>query len=336
MLASQDPAAISRFLASLSAAELDFLLHDWQLWARPDQLPPQGGWTNWLMLGGRGAGKTRAGAEWVRAMALGRAPFALEPAGRIALIGQTLADVREVMVEGVSGLLAVHAEAERPRLEIARRRLVWPNGALAEMFSAEEPDSLRGPQFALAWCDELAKWRYAQETWDMLQFALRLGEAPRQLVTTTPRPIPLIKRLIADPETAVSRAATSANAHNLAPAFLKTVVAGYAGTRLGRQELDGEILEDRPDSLWTRSEIEDMRLSAPPELKRIVVAVDPPASSGARADCCGIIAAGRGNDGRGYVLADRTAQGLKPAAWARRAVALFDELAADRLIVEVN
>ena len=336
LLASRDPGAVSRFLKALSARELEFLAHDWPLWARPDQLPPEGGWTTWLMLGGRGAGKTRAGAEWVRAMALGRPPFASAPAGRIALVGQTMADVREVMVDGISGLLSVHPIGEKPRLEIARRRLVWPNGAVAEMYSAEEPDSLRGPQFDLAWCDELAKWRYAQETWDMLQFALRLGEAPRQLVTTTPRAIPLIRKLMAAPDTVLSRAATRANAHNLAPAFLKTVVAGYAGTRLGRQELDGEVLEDRPDALWSRAEIEAARITAAPELARVVVAVDPPASSGRNADACGIVAAGKGADGRAYVLADRSERGLKPAAWARRAVALFEELGADRLVVEVN
>ncbi|MDP2621348.1 MAG: terminase family protein [Hyphomicrobiales bacterium] len=305
-------------------------------WARKDQRPPEGAWTTWLMLGGRGAGKTRAGAEWVRGMALGRRPFAEEPAGRIALVGQTLQDVREVMVEGVSGLMRVHPWYERPRHEVSRRRLVWSNGTVAELFSAEEPDSLRGPQFAAAWADEIAKWRYPQRTWDMLQFALRIGNQPRQTVTTTPRPIPLIKALIESPATRLSRATTAMNANNLAPGFLDTVVAAYAGTRLGRQELDAEILDDRPDALWSRAMIEAARAAKTPQLVRVVVAVDPPAASSQGADACGIVAAGLGVDGLAYVLADETAAGLKPTAWARRAIALYQRLAADRLVVEVN
>lgn len=327
---------MAKALAGLNWPELNFILHDWPVWARADQLPPPGDWFTWLILGGRGAGKTRAGAEWVRGLALGKPPFAHQPVGRIALIGQTAQDVREVMVEGVSGLIAVHAPHERPTLEISRRRLVWPNGAVAELYSAEEPDSLRGPQFAAAWCDELAKWRYAREAWDMLQFALRLGERPRQVVTTTPRPIPLIRQLLANPDTIISRASTRANATNLAPSFLKTVAQRYGGTRLGRQEIDGELLDDRPDALWSRDQIERARVPAAPELARIVVAVDPPATSSAGADACGLIAAGLGVDGGAYVLADETAQGLKPAQWARRAAALYHRLAADRIVVEVN
>ena len=336
MRGSRDPEGAIRILASLGPHKLIFLQHEWQGVARDDQMPPEGEWTTWLMLGGRGAGKTRAGAEWVRGMALGRLPFATEPAGRIALIGQTLQDVREVMVEGVSGLMRVHADNERPRHEVSRRRLVWANGSVAEMFSAEEPDALRGPQFAAAWADELAKWRYPQRTWDMLQFALRLGEHPRQTVTTTPRPIPLIKQLLGNPRTALSRATTAMNAINLAPGFLDTVVGAYAGTRLGRQELNAEILDDRPDALWSRDMIEGARGAKAPSLVRIVVAVDPPAASTAGADACGIIAAGLGADGRAYVLADETAQGLKPTAWARRAIALYERLDADRLVVEIN
>jgi phage terminase large subunit-like protein len=269
-------------------------------------------------------------------MALGRRPFASEPAGRIALVGQTLKDVREVMVEGVSGLMGVHAWHERPRHEVSRRRLVWDNGTVAELFSAEEPDSLRGPQFAAAWADELAKWRYPQAAWDMLQFALRIGPSPRQTVTTTPRPIPLIKALVDSPATRLSRATTAMNAINLAPGFLDTVVAAYAGTRLGRQELDAEILDDRPDALWSRATIEEARVARTPRLARVVVAVDPPAASSQGADACGIVAAGLGADGRAYVLADETAAGLKPTAWARRAIALYERLSADRLVVEIN
>lgn len=321
----------------MTRAELTRLAHDWPLWARPDQLPPQEDtWTVWLLLGGRGAGKTRAGAEWVRGMALGLPPFAAAPVERIALIGQTAQDARAVMVEGVSGLLSVHPDRERPRYEKSRRRLIWPNGAIGELFSAEEPDSLRGPQFGAAWSDELAKWRYAQEAWDMLQFAMRLGARPRQIVTTTPRPIPLIKELLASPRTVTSRMRTRDNEANLAATFLQNIVDKYQGTRLGRQELDGEMLDDRPDALWSRAGLDAVRVRAVPELLRTVVAIDPPASSSAKADACGIIAAGLGADGRAYVLRDATVQGMGPLAWARRAVHAFHAAQADRVIVEVN
>ena len=293
-------------------------------------------WTLWLMLGGRGAGKTRTGSEWIRGIALGLPDFSVAPMGRIALIGETFSDARNVMVEGPAGILAVHARHERPTWSPSLRKLEWPNGAVAHVFSAEDPDSLRGPQFEAAWADELAKWKHVEETWDMLQFGLRLGAHPRQMVTTTPRPIPLLKRFLADPTVAVSRARTSDNAENLAPAFLEAVVGRYAGTRLGRQELDGDIIEDRPDALWTRDMIEASRVDAAPPLMRIVVAVDPPASSSKRADACGIVAAGLDEGGTAYVLEDATAAGLKPPEWAARAVALYRRLQADALVVETN
>ncbi|WP_439651705.1 DNA-packaging protein [Microvirga puerhi] len=288
------------------------------------------------MLGGRGAGKTRAGAEWVRGIAVGDPDFAEPPLGRIALIGETFADARHVMIEGPAGLLAIHARSERPSWSPSLRRLEWPNGAVAQVFSAEDPDSLRGPQFEAAWADELAKWRHPDDTWDMLQFGLRLGAQPRQMVTTTPRPIPLLKRLLADPLVAVSRAKTADNADNLAPAFLDIVVGRYAGTRLGRQELDGEIIEDRPDALWSRETIELCRTDHAPPLTRIVVAVDPPASSSRRADACGIVAAGIDDGGIAHVLADETATGLKPPQWGEKAIALYRRLQADALVVETN
>jgi phage terminase large subunit-like protein len=311
--------------------------HDWPGdWAHAHQRPPEGDWTTWLLIAGRGAGKTLAGAHWVRAMALGRPPLAVEKAGRIALVGETLADVRDVMVEGPSGLLSVHLPGERPHWRPSRRRLEWQNGAVALAFSSEDPESLRGPQFHAAWCDELAKWAHPEATWDMLQFGLRLGARPRQAVTTTPRPIPLVKRLLAEPGTAVSRARTADNRRWLAPAFLAAVVARYAGTRLGRQELDAELIDDRPDALWRRAALEAARVAAAPELARIVVAVDPPAASGAGSDACGIVAAGLAGDGTGYVLADASASGLSPAGWARRACDLYHRLGADRLVAEVN
>lgn len=288
------------------------------------------------MLGGRGAGKTRAGSEWVRGIALGDPDFSEHPVGRIALIGETFADARNVMIEGPAGILSVHERHERPSWSPSLRRLEWPNGAVAQVFSAEDPDSLRGPQFEAAWADELAKWKHGEATWDMLQFGLRLGMHPRQMVTTTPRPIPLLKRFLADPHVAVSRVRTADNAENLAPAFLETVIGRYGGTRLGRQELDGEIIEDRPDALWTRDGIELNRVEAAPPLMRIVVAVDPPASSSKRADACGIVAAGVDEGGTAYVLEDATASGLKPPEWAAKAVALYRRLQADALVVETN
>jgi len=326
-----------QFLATLDETELDTFGGYWDFFAHDHQAPPPGDWTSWLVLGGRGAGKTRVGAEWVRAIARGNPKRGIAALTPIALIGETEHDAREVMVEGVAGLLSVHQRGERPTWIPSRRRLEWPSGAVAQVFSAEDPESLRGPQFAAAWCDELAKWRHAEATFDMLQFGLRLGERPRQVITTTPRPIALLKRLMADPSTVLSHAATTVNAHNLAPAFLDAVVRRYAGTRLGRQELDGAIVEERTDALWSRSGLEACRVAAPPPpLARIVVAVDPPASSGKGADACGLVAAGRGEDGIVYVIADETAARLSPAGWARKAIALWHRLSADALVAEVN
>jgi len=313
----------------------------WNVFAHDHQRPPfaaQGGgdWTTWLLLGGRGAGKTHAGAAWVHGVALGVAPYAATPVQRIALIGGSEAEVREVMVEGISGLLANPWPGKRPSWISSRRRVEWPNGAVAQVFSAEDPESLRGPQFGAAWCDEIAKWRYAEATFDMLQFGLRLGERPRQVLTTTPRPIPLLKRLMQDPATALTHAATALNARMLAPGFLQAVVARYKGTRLGRQELDGEMIEERADALWTRAAIEAARVTTAPEFERIVVAVDPPATAGERAASCGLVAAGRSEDGKIYVIADETVAGLSPAGWAAKAIALWRRLEADALVVEVN
>jgi phage terminase large subunit-like protein len=295
-----------------------------------------GPWTTWLMLGGRGAGKTRLGAEWIRALALGSPPYAAAPHGQIALVGETEHDVREVMIEGPSGLLRVSPHSERPQWTSTRRRLEWPNGAVAHAFSAEDPEQLRGPQFDAAWCDELAKWRHVEATFDMLQFGLRLGQYPRQLVTTTPRPIALIKRLVSDPRTAVTRAPTRANAAFLSPAFLDEVIGRYAGTRLGRQEIDGEIIEDRTDALWTRALIESSRVAQVPPLMRIVIGLDPPGSARPGADGCGIVVAGIAEGGCIYVLEDSSVRGLSPAGWATKAVALYHRIKADALVAEVN
>ena len=338
---TRNPAQLNRALKSFDARATAALASLWELQGRPDQRPPacaQGGgpWSQWIVIGGRGAGKTRTGAEWVRGLALGLPGFARRPVGRIALVGETMADVRDVMIEGVSGILDVHGRWDRPAWEPSRRRLQWKNGATAQCFSAEDPESLRGPQFECAWLDELAKWRQGQECFDMLQFGLRLGEHPRQVITTTPRPTPLIKRLMEDPRSAISRAATRANRANLAPDFLRAIVARYAGTRLGRQELEGEIIEDRADALWTRAMIEGARCDRPAGLQRIVVAIDPPASSHKRADSCGIVAAGIDEADRIFVLADETLSAARPAAWAAAAVALYHRLEADVLVAEVN
>jgi phage terminase large subunit-like protein len=320
-------------IAGLNSPECETFLGLFGIFAHPHQRAPEfahgeGDWTTWLILGGRGAGKTRAGAEWVRRQAE-------NPAARIALVGETARDVRDVMVEGVSGLLAVHETHARPEWMASRGRVQWRNGAVAECFSAEEPDSLRGPQFSAAWCDELAKWRQAEATFNMLQFGLRLGSRPRQVITTTPRPIALLKKLIADPATAVTRAGTSENAFHLAPAFLDTVLKRYGGTQLGRQEIDGELIEDRTGALWKRAWFEACRVEAAPPCSRIVVAVDPPASAGKRSSACGIVAAGVDGDFI-YVLADETCAGLSPAGWAAKAIALWRRLEADCLVVEVN
>jgi phage terminase large subunit-like protein len=328
-------------LSKLTGRESHEIVSRWKIFAHAHQTPPDLApsgkpWLTWLMIGGRGAGKTRAGAEWVRAQALGLPPFAAEKAARIALVGETEHDVREVMIEGVSGLLAVHGWHERPVWLPSRKRLEWRDGQVAQVFSAEDPESLRGPQFSCAWSDEMAKWRYAEAAFDMLQFGLRLGAQPRQLITTTPRPTALLKRLIDDPTSVTTRAATRANAHNLAPTFLQTVMGRYTGTRMGRQELDGEIVEDRPDALWSRALLESVRVAEAPSLQRIVVAVDPPAGSGKRAAACGIVAAGITDGGICYVIADDTVSGVTPNGWACKAIALWHRLRADALVAEVN
>jgi len=277
-------------------------------------------------MGGRGSGKTRAGAEWVRQLAMGH-----DPASPIAIVGETITDAMAVMVEGDSGLLRVHPDVDMP--VVRGNRLLWPNGVEAMVLSASDPDRFRGPQFAAAWCDEVAKWPDAEAAWDMLQFALRLGNRPRQVATTTPRPIKLLRRLLADPLTAVTRMKTEDNHKHLAPTFLDAVVGRYRGTVLGRQELDGELIEDRPDALWRR----DLFLAVEPglELGRVVVAVDPPVTGGRHSDACGIVVAARAGEGA-VVLEDRSIQPAAPAVWAARAVRAFHDHDADAIVAEVN
>lgn len=324
----------------------DQLAWDWSFWGRPAQQEPSddrpdGAWTNWLILAGRGFGKTRAGAEWVRKVMTGKTPHARGRYSHMAIVAETAWDARNVLVEGDSGILSVHPAGFRPNYQPALRLLTWPNGAKAHLYNAVEPDQLRGPQHDCAWCDELAKWRYVQETWDQLQFGLRLGQDPRALITTTPRPIPIIRNLSTDPRTVVTKGHTNENISNLAPTFLKNIVGRFEGTRQGRQELAAEILDDVPGALWTRAMIDAKRMRADeryPDLSRIVVAVDPSGTSGEddeKANSVGIVIAGRGVDGRGYVLADWTCD-LSPEGWGRRAIQAYKRWEADRIVAETN
>lgn len=317
-------------LDALTPEQAEALLWDWRGFnARPDQIAPEGDWDIWLALAGRGWGKTRTGAEWVREQVK-------QGARRIALVAETQKDLEEVMINGESGILAVCPEAERPKVRYKPVRLTFPNGAVALGYNATEPNQLRGPQFDAAWCDELAKWRYARQTWDMLQFGLRLGDHPRVMVTTTPLPIELIKSIIAGQEgrVAVTRGKTSDNASNLAAPFLAKIHERYAGTRLGRQELNGEILGDLPGALWTLSSLDTYRLSEAPECGRIVVAVDPAVTSTDASDEHGIVVAGLDGQ-RGIVLEDGSIKG-SPTAWAKRAISLYRTWQADGIVVEVN
>ena len=308
---------------------------EWVFSARPEQYPLDMRRDTWLVIGGRGSGKTRLGAEWVNGLVRGLPPFSLHRYGMIALVGETLGDVREVMIDGPSGILGV-SRHDRPRYEVVRRRLVWDNGAVAQIFSSEDPDSLRGPQFEAAWCDELAKWARLEATYDMLQFGLRLGQRPRQLITTTPRPLPLIRRLLSDPAVSVTRMRTEDNAAHLAGSFLSAVRARYGGTRLGRQELDGEIIEDREDALWSRTLLEGMKEPPGRTLTRIVVAIDPPASARASSDACGIVAGGRDPRGPPGVGSGENSPRQWPGGWGGRVGARDNRLEADCLVAEVN
>jgi phage terminase large subunit-like protein len=330
-------------IATLPPEARQELLTHWPFWARPEQIAPEGKWHTWLILAGRGWGKTRTAAEWCRDVVCGSTPLAPGAYGRLAIVAETAADCRDVVVEGESGVLNVHAKEFRPVYEPSKRRLTWPNGAMATLFSAEDPDQLRGPQHDAAWLDELAKWRYAQETWDMLQFGLRLGDDPRQVITTTPRPIPLLKQIMNDPGTVITRGVTTDNRSNLPKKFFDQIVKRYEGTRLGRQELSGEILDDVPGALWTRRGLDEHRWPLRkrlPDMQRVVVAIDPATADPNKsmpdegADT-GIICAGMGVDGRGYVLEDGTCR-LGPMGWARRAIALFDRYQGDVIVAEAN
>src|ERR1035441_9630018 len=327
-LASLPSEQRTQVISQLSDVEVSSLLYDWKFWARPAQLAPQSIWSTWLILAGRGFGKSRSGAEWVR----GKVESG--QCKRLALVARTAADVRDVVVEGESGILAISPPWNRPEYEPSKRRLTWPNGAIATTFSADEPESLRGPQHDGLWADEVGSWKYP-ETWDMAMFGLRLGNDPRACVTTTPKPTKLLRDLIADPNTIVTRGSTYDNRANLAPAFFTSIIRKYEGTRLGRQELLAEMLEDTPGALWTSALLDKYRVKVAPELKRIVVALDPSIENTADSDEAGIVVAGLGVDDHGYLLSDVSVKGT-PDTWGRRAIDAYKLWRADKLIGEKN
>ena len=304
----------------------------WWTVARPDQLPPEELYVDkliWLILAGRGWGKTRTGAEWVRDIVREL------PGSRGAFVAKDPFEARHVMIEGVSGIIPCSSRFDRPTYNPSLKRLTWPNGTQAEVFSSEEPEELRGPQHHWVWCDELPKWRNAKKTWEQIQFGMRLGERPRACITSTPRPIETLKEIINDPLTVMTRGRTYDNLANLSPVY-QSIVRKFEGTRLGRQELEAQILDDVPGALWTYAMIDKHRLGELPpgvELLRVVVAIDPSVSEDGNE--AGIICAGRGSDNRGYVLADRTLQG-RPEAWAKLAVQTWRDFKGDRIVAEAN
>jgi phage terminase large subunit-like protein len=313
-------------ISNLSPREAEALSFDWDWWARPSQRVPEGTWTNWLILAGRGFGKTRVGAEMARQW--------IQDFPLVNLIGATAADARDIMIEGESGILAVCPRDERPVYLPSKRRLEWPNGARSLIFTADEPERLRGKQHMKLWCDELASWR-RPEAFGQALLGLRLGRAPQVVITTTPKPVKLLRELIANPATVVTRGSTYENRANLAPAFFNWIIRQYEGTRIGRQELNAELLEEVEGALWTLNMIEETRVTKIPEMSRVVVAIDPAMTSGEDADETGIVVAGRGIDGHAYILRDLTCR-LSPNAWAGRAVNAYREFGADRIVAEVN
>ncbi|MEM1133902.1 MAG: terminase family protein [Pseudomonadota bacterium] len=330
-------------LESMDSAEAQALIEDWQFWARPAQLAPPGDWRIWLMMAGRGFGKTRAGAEWVHHIARNNGE------ARIALVGASLAEVRAVMIEGESGLLATARRREKLIWEPSLRRLRWPSGSMAMVYSAAEPESLRGPQHSHGWCDEIAKWDAqtgssfgrrgdspALALWSNLMLGLRLGHDQQVLATTTPRSVPLLKMLLDRDDVALSHGRTVDNRANLAPGYIAAMQASYGASLLGRQELDGELIEDRQGALWTPSLIERCRGNKPPlrDLVRIVIGVDPPAS--VHGDACGIIVVGRDAEDNGWVLADNTVEHASPEQWAQAVAQSYAAWGADRVVAESN
>ncbi|NQX95526.1 MAG: DNA-packaging protein [Erythrobacter sp.] len=335
-LAEESDETRERVVSALSQRERNEFEYHWQLLARRSQLAPSGDWRIWMIMAGRGFGKTRAGTEWVRGVAESN------PSARIALLSSSLAEARSVMVEGESGLIACSPPDRRPVFEPSLRRLRFPNGAQAQLYSAAEPESLRGPQHSHAWCDEIGKWptgaQRATRAWDNMQLGLRLGNDPRVVVTTTPRTVPLVERLLdqqLEGSVAITRGTTHENAGNLPRRFMQAIENEYSGSQLGRQEIEGEFLKDVDGALWTRGLLERAReIGDATESARVVVAVDPPASS--RGDECGIVVVALGKDGLGRVLADCSLGNAAPGVWAEAVSAAAKEWRADRVIAEAN
>lgn len=313
-------------MSRLSNEEAAQLRYMWEFWARPEQLAPPDPWSIWLIKAGRGWGKTRVGAEWVRHMK--------DSVGRIALIGPTAADVRDVMVDGDSGIIPISPPWDKPEYQPSKRRVVWQNGSVAYMYSADEPERLRGPQHGAAWCDEAGSWRYP-DTWDMMMFGLRLGKNPKVAVTTTPRPTPMLKQIQSAPNVVITRGTTYENRANLAASFFDSIITKYEGTRLGRQELEGHDLDDSPGAMWNRDQIDKFRIRKALEMVRIVVAIDPAVTSKDDSDETGIVVVGKDEFGHAYVLEDCSIKGT-PDEWGRAAIQAMNRHQADRIIAEVN
>ena len=330
---SQRAACLETIMSDLHRREAMELKYAWSLHARDSQLPPPGDWDTWMILAGRGFGKTRTGAEWVRDQVESRA------AHRMALVARTLDEAQSVMIEGESGIVNISPPWDKPTYEPSKRKLTWPNGAHALAFSSHEPDQLRGPQFDAAWCDELASWEYPAQTWDNLTFALRLGHRPRSVVTTTPKSIELVRSLPNRPGVQVTRGSTYENQDNLPPAYFNQLIEQYDGTRIGQQEIYAELIDEDEDAIWKREWIEKARLSSHPPVARIVVAIDPAMSSKPNSSETGIVViVVVGADMRrkhAYVLADESGR-LTPNSWALRAAHLFDKFNATRIIAEDN
>jgi phage terminase large subunit-like protein len=315
-------------LKGLTKQEIRRLEYDWAFWARQNQKTPPGDWITWLVLAGRGYGKTRVGAEQIL-------QWKAEGVKRFTLMGKTPGEARDVMILGESGILACAPPWDMPVYEPSKLRLTWANGAVALIYSGENPEQSRGGQCEKAWVDELAKYRFPQEALDNVMFGLRLGDKPQIVITTTPKPIKTIKELIADQDTHVTRGSTYENIGNLADAFIQVVVKKYENTRLGRQELYAEVLDDNPNALWTRQTIDKNRVKEAPRLNRIVVGVDPAVTSGDKADDTGIIVAGRDDKGHGYILDDKTLR-ASPGEWAKAVVNAYQAWQGDRVVGEAN
>jgi phage terminase large subunit-like protein len=325
-LALQPPAVQKQFLSNLTETELYHLQYDWDFWARDKQRLPIGNFFIWVILAGRGFGKTRTGAETVRRWA--------RTCKYVNLIGATADDARDIMIEGESGILAICPPDERPVYKKSDRKLAWPNGAISLIFTADEPERLRGKQHEKIWADEVASWRY-EESWDQAMMGLRLGRQPQGVVTSTPKPVSIVKNLLADPRNHITRGTTYENKANLAAGFFEYVIRKYEGTRLGRQELNAEMLTDVPGALWKRDRIEELRVRRAPELVRIVIPIDPAISANEKSNETGIIPVGLGKDGHAYILEDLSLIG-SPAEWATVAVNAYYRLFADRIIGEIN